>query len=99
MAVFSYDPEIVERFRSLVGGVIMADGVVNGPSPPELVAAFAAEQRSVRERIGEGTLSMISTSSAEEGAAEVNEAAAIANAIMAASVTARHLVLVIVVGL
>lgn len=61
MAWFSYDAEIVERFPTVVGGVILADGVANAPSPPELAAAFAAEQRSVRERIGAAPLSELPT--------------------------------------
>jgi DNA/RNA-binding domain of Phe-tRNA-synthetase-like protein len=61
MAYFSYDPEIIERFPTVVGGVIHAVGVSNPPSPPELTAAFAAEQRSAQERIGETPLSELPT--------------------------------------
>ncbi len=67
MARFSYDPAIVERFPSVVGGVIHAEGVNNSPAPPELIAAFAAEQRSVRERIGETPLSELPTLAAWRG--------------------------------
>lgn len=61
MARFSYDHEIIERFPTVVGGVIHADGVSNRPAPPELTAAFAAEQHSVRERIGDTPLSELPT--------------------------------------
>jgi DNA/RNA-binding domain of Phe-tRNA-synthetase-like protein len=57
MARFSYDPQILERFPNVVGGVIHADGVSNRTAPAELAAAFAAEQLAVQERIGETPLS------------------------------------------
>lgn len=61
MASFSYDREICQRFPDVVGGVIHADGVSNRPSPAELTAAFAAEQRAARERIGDTPLSELPT--------------------------------------
>lgn len=61
MARFSYDHEILERFPTVVGGVIHADGVTNRPPPAELTAAFTAEQRAVRERVGESSLSELPT--------------------------------------
>ena len=64
MAVFSYAPEIVERFAGIVGGVLLADGVRNGPSPPDLAEAFAAEQRAVLERLGDTPLSEVPSLSA-----------------------------------
>jgi DNA/RNA-binding domain of Phe-tRNA-synthetase-like protein len=54
---FEYAPEIVERFPSVVGGVIHATGLTNGPSPAELVEAFEAEQAAVLARIGMTPLS------------------------------------------
>jgi DNA/RNA-binding domain of Phe-tRNA-synthetase-like protein len=54
---FAYAPEIVERFPSVVGGVIHATGVTNGPTPPDLVATFEAEQAAVIARIGDTPLS------------------------------------------
>jgi DNA/RNA-binding domain of Phe-tRNA-synthetase-like protein len=59
VARFRYEPEIVERFPSIVGGVAHADGVRNGPSSPELVEAFAAEQRAVLARLGDTPLSEV----------------------------------------
>jgi DNA/RNA-binding domain of Phe-tRNA-synthetase-like protein len=56
---FRYDPEIVERFPAIVGAVVHADGIRNGPSSPELVDAFAAEQRAVFGRLGETPLSEV----------------------------------------
>ena len=56
-ARFAYDLLIVERFPTVVGGVIHARGVVNGPAPAALAAAFQAEQATVRERLGDAPLS------------------------------------------
>jgi len=57
MATFRYDPAIVERYPGVVGGVIHAASVTNGPTAPELAAAFTAEQRDVLRRIGDTPLS------------------------------------------
>ena len=57
MARFRYDPDIIERFPAVVGGVIHATGVHNDPTPPRLVAAFHDEIVAVRARIGEAPLS------------------------------------------
>ena len=59
MALFQYDSQIVERFPSIVRGVLVVDGVRNGPSPPELVARYEEEQRVVRARLGETPLSEV----------------------------------------
>jgi DNA/RNA-binding domain of Phe-tRNA-synthetase-like protein len=59
MTLFRYADALLERFPSVVGGVVHATGVVNGPAPGKLAAAFAAEQRAVRERIGETPLAEI----------------------------------------
>ena len=67
MARFAYDHEVLERFPTVVGGVIHADGVTNRPATAELTAAFRAEQASVRERIGETPLSELPTLAAWRG--------------------------------
>jgi DNA/RNA-binding domain of Phe-tRNA-synthetase-like protein len=59
MAVFQYDQEIVERFPSIVGGVLLAEDVRNGPSPAALVLAFADEQQAVLARLGDTPLSEV----------------------------------------
>ena len=61
MARFLYDPDIIERFPALVGGVIHATGVHNDPTPPRLAAAFYDETLAVRARIGETPLSELPT--------------------------------------
>jgi DNA/RNA-binding domain of Phe-tRNA-synthetase-like protein len=57
MALFRYDPAILERFPGIVGGVIHATGVTNGTTPASLTEAFVAEQAAVRVRIGDTPLS------------------------------------------
>jgi DNA/RNA-binding domain of Phe-tRNA-synthetase-like protein len=55
--VFRYDPAVLERFPNVVGGVIHAVGVQNGPAPAALREAFDAEQAAVLGRIGATPLS------------------------------------------
>lgn len=59
MARFGYDPAIVQRFPGIVGGVLYATAVTNGPTPPDLARDFAATQARVIERIGSTPLSEI----------------------------------------
>lgn len=61
MARFAYDPQLVERFPTLVGGVIHALGVTDPPTPPELLDAFKVEQATVIARIGSTPLSELPT--------------------------------------
>ncbi len=58
---FRYDPDIIERFPAVVGGVIHATGVHNDPTSPRLAAAFHDEAAVVRTRIGETPLSELPT--------------------------------------
>lgn len=57
MTGFQYHPEIVERYPDVVGGVVLARDMVNGPSSEELMGAYQAEQKSVIEHIGDMPLS------------------------------------------
>jgi DNA/RNA-binding domain of Phe-tRNA-synthetase-like protein len=59
MSVFCYDPALLERFPTIRGGVVLARGLINGPTPPGLVEAFHAEQQAVLARIGDTPLSDI----------------------------------------
>jgi DNA/RNA-binding domain of Phe-tRNA-synthetase-like protein len=61
MALFRYDPAILERFPTIVGGVIHASGVANGPASPALAEALRAEAEAVRARIGNTPLSELPT--------------------------------------
>jgi DNA/RNA-binding domain of Phe-tRNA-synthetase-like protein len=57
MPTFAYDPGVIARNPTIVGGVIHAVGVTNGPSPDDLVEEFGAEQAAVLTRIGSTPLS------------------------------------------
>ena len=56
---FAYDDAILEHFPTIVGGVIHAAGVSNGPAPPTLMEAFSAEQAHVRARVGDTPLAEV----------------------------------------
>src|SRR6187397_147549 len=58
-SLFRYDPAIVERFPSIVGGVLHAESVTNRPSSAALRAAFEREQAAVLARLGDTPLSEI----------------------------------------
>ena len=57
--LFRYDPSIVERYPVIVGGVIAATGVTNGPASDALRATFDSEAATVIQRIGSTPLSEI----------------------------------------
>ena len=59
MSVFRYHPDIVARYPNVVGGVMLARGMTNGPAPEDLQAAFRAEQQATLRRIGDTPLSQI----------------------------------------
>ena len=54
--MFRYSEPVLERFPSVVGGVVHARGVVNGGVPPALEQGFRDEQERALERIGETPL-------------------------------------------
>jgi DNA/RNA-binding domain of Phe-tRNA-synthetase-like protein len=56
---FAYDQQILASFPSIVGGVVHATGLTNGPSPRALREAFEAEQAAVLERLGATPLSEV----------------------------------------
>lgn len=64
MAAFQYHPEIIAQFPTIVGGVILARGLRNGPTSPSLQAIYLAEQTAVKARIGATPLSEIESLSA-----------------------------------
>jgi len=59
MTVFQYDTDILTRYPTVVGGVILADGMTNGSTPRDLQAAFIDEQQVTLQRIGTTPLSQI----------------------------------------
>ena len=50
--LFRYEPGLLDRFPTIVGGLVHARGVDNGPSPPALAAAYRAEQEDALTRLG-----------------------------------------------
>ena len=54
---FQYHPDILARFPQIVGGVILARGMKNGPTPEALQEAYIDEQQTVIARIGATPLS------------------------------------------
>ena len=68
MILFQYDPKIITRYPSIVGGVIYARDMTNGPTPSQLQAAFEAEQQATLQRIGDTPLSQLPSLAAWRGA-------------------------------
>jgi DNA/RNA-binding domain of Phe-tRNA-synthetase-like protein len=68
MADFCYHPDLLQRYANLCGGIILASGMHNRPTPPELLDTFQAEQRRVLRRLDDSTLSEIPSLSAWRGA-------------------------------
>ncbi len=61
MTVFQYDAEILTRYPTVVGGVILARCMTNGPAPEELQAAFLDEQQATLQHVGDTPLSQITS--------------------------------------
>lgn len=59
MTVFQYDAAILATFPNIVGGVITANGLQNGPSSPALQTAYGLEQQAVLTRLGKTPLSEV----------------------------------------
>lgn len=59
MSIFQYSEPIIDTFPSVIGGIIVAEGLQNRATPADLVERFNQEQTSVRERIGSTPLSEI----------------------------------------
>ena len=56
---FHYHPDVLISYPNIVGGVILAEGVTNGPTPEGLLRAYLDEQQTVLARIGTTPLSEI----------------------------------------
>ncbi len=67
MSTFQYDKDILVRYPTTVGGVILAQDITNEPTPESLKAAYHAEQQAVLQRIGQTPLSQIASLSAWRG--------------------------------
>jgi DNA/RNA-binding domain of Phe-tRNA-synthetase-like protein len=59
MTAFQYDAEILTRYPAVVGGIVLARRMTNGPTPTALLAAFLAEQQATLLRIGNTPLGQI----------------------------------------
>lgn len=59
MNIFQYHPDILTRYPDVVGGVILARGMTNGPTPASLQEAYQAEQQATLKRIVDTPLSQI----------------------------------------
>jgi DNA/RNA-binding domain of Phe-tRNA-synthetase-like protein len=59
MPRFRYDPAVAAHFPSIVGGVLHATAVTNGPTPDGLGTAFRDEQTAVLTRLGDTPLSEV----------------------------------------
>lgn len=57
MIVFGYDPAVLERYPTVVGGVLLARGVANGPTPEALRQRYFDEQQAIVARLGSTPLS------------------------------------------
>jgi DNA/RNA-binding domain of Phe-tRNA-synthetase-like protein len=64
---FRYDPAILARYPHVVGGVVLARGLANGPTPAALLDAYSAEQHATLARIGDTPLSQIASLAAWRG--------------------------------
>ncbi|MCI0712602.1 MAG: hypothetical protein L0154_20770 [Chloroflexi bacterium] len=62
--MFRYNDAIIEKFPNIYGGVIVAHDLKNGPTPPDLLELYMAEQQTVLERIGDTPLSELESISA-----------------------------------
>lgn len=61
MTTFRYDTAILERFPTVTGGVILATGLRNGPTPERIATAYLKQQQATLARIGETPLSQLPT--------------------------------------
>src|SRR5436190_11770210 len=61
MIVFQYDPAILASFPTVVGGVILAQNMANGPTPDHLQTMYQVEQQATLQRIGTTPLSQLET--------------------------------------
>lgn len=59
MTLFRYDDAIIAKYPDVVGGMILARGVVNSATPEALRDAYAAEQAATLARLGKTPLSQV----------------------------------------
>jgi DNA/RNA-binding domain of Phe-tRNA-synthetase-like protein len=54
--MLEFDPQILADFPTLRAGVLVAEGVVNGPTPAGLIERYSEEQAATKSRLGETPL-------------------------------------------
>ncbi|HEX2910124.1 MAG TPA: phenylalanine--tRNA ligase beta subunit-related protein [Chloroflexia bacterium] len=64
MSAFEYDSNLLDRYPGVVGGVIIARGLQNGPTSDSLRQVYLAEQQAVLARLGDTPLSQLPSISA-----------------------------------
>ena len=64
MTTFQYHADILARYPDIVGGVILAHDLRNGPTPHSLLTLYQEEQQTVKERLVETPLSQLPSLSA-----------------------------------
>ncbi|HEU5439132.1 MAG TPA: phenylalanine--tRNA ligase beta subunit-related protein [Ktedonobacterales bacterium] len=57
--IFRYSADVLARYPTTVGGILVARGLRNGPTPAALLRAYEAEQRATLARVGATPLSEI----------------------------------------
>ena len=57
--LFRYDPDLLARYPDIRGGVIYARGLHGGSTPPDLLAAYQAQQAATLTRLGDTPLSEV----------------------------------------
>lgn len=67
MSTFQYDKDILTRYPTIVGGVILAQDIMNKPTSESLHTAYDAEQQAVQQHIGQTPLSQIPSLAAWRG--------------------------------
>lgn len=68
MKTFHYHADILARYPDVVGGVLLAQDMTNGPTPERLLTSYQAEQEIVKKRISNTPLSQIESLAAWRGA-------------------------------
>src|SRR6266487_7187994 len=68
MKTFHYHADILARYPDVVGGVLLAQDMTNGPTPESLLTSYQAEQEIVKKRISNTPLSQIESLAAWRGA-------------------------------
>lgn len=68
MTSFAYHADVLARFPAITGGVILARGLRNDPTPAALQTAYAAEQQAVLAQLGNTPLSEVPSLAAWRGA-------------------------------